>query len=99
MDTNKHESSVGKTHPFIAVLSSVGFPLTLTLSLGERGQRGGAQVLSRTVLLVHRPAMSASVIQARLATVLLLTEGEGRGEEEAFTRPASRLSLKPNANS
>ena len=33
----------GKTHPFIAILSPVAFPLTLILSRGESGQRGSAQ--------------------------------------------------------
>jgi hypothetical protein len=52
MGTKDHKLLAGKTHPFIAILSSVGFPLTLTLSLGKRGQRVAA---ARFFAFVNRP--------------------------------------------
>src|SRR5689334_19059831 len=56
-------------------LCSARFPLTLTLSLGEREQRAGVAVSSNV-----RPANTALCVATSLRIGLPLPEGEGRGE-------------------
>jgi len=64
-------------------LSAVASPLTPALSLGERESRSTALADSRDLGFTER-----------LATVLPLPEGEGRGEGARATRPATKLDCR-----
>ena len=57
----------------------VAFPLTLTLSLGEREHQPSSSFSSSV-----RPANPAHCFALRLDTILPLPQGEGRGEGEGI---------------
>src|SRR6266496_1634772 len=76
-------SPLDRRHP-AAVEPS--FPLTLTLSLGEREQQPPALCLAHTGL-----ANSVTGMAERRRTILPLPKGEGRGEgEQNAAHPAVR---------
>jgi hypothetical protein len=63
--------------------AQAAFPLTLTLSLRERGKPGGFTVCRKMV-----PANPAPDLAIRRPMILPLPEGEGRGEGEGSERTA-----------
>ena len=72
--------------------TQVAFPLTLTLSLGERGQPGGRLGVRKVA-----SANPAPVFARNQSVILPLPEGEGRGEGEGAIHRArdSRVQESP----
>src|SRR3989442_15711872 len=66
------------------------FPLTLTLSHGERGQSAAGSVIREV-----RRAQTALGCAENQRRILPLPEGEGRGEGEGDARSANRISTSP----
>jgi hypothetical protein len=80
METNEHESPVGKTHPSSRYSRPSGSP---SPSPSGRGDSGVAlRILSRAVLLVHRPAISESANSGQTGEDAPCSQGEGRIEGE-----------------